>query len=328
MPKLSPHAACAAALTIALGGIAPAPALAFVPLSPQEQERDATGRPVPSEGTSRAARGRRARQTGPAQPSAEEVRAEAQTQATTAGVACQVSEATFLGQNPEGQRAYEAACSEGPGYILIASTPPQATNCIELAGAARQTRERDPAADVGVVCNIARNGDPLPFIKTYAQEAGVTCTVDDAIALGKSANGELIFEVGCAGTDGFRIDKGTGSWVAMECLEVLSTPDGACRFTAPEEQASTVKTWLTGTDAAACDVQQARYMGRNANGAFYEAKCASGDGYVARLDNAKAVQQVYPCATAAQIGGGCTLTTAAAAPATPQPAPAPAPATE
>ena len=59
-------------------------------------------------------------------------------------------------------------------------------------------------------------------------------------------------------------------------------------------------------------------MGRNANGVFYEAKCDGADGVIARLNDQNAVQQIYPCATAQQIGGGCKLT--------PAPAAAPAPA--
>ena len=55
-------------------------------------------------------------------------------------------------------------------------------------------------------------------------------------------------------------------------------------------------------------------MGANANGAFFEAKCAAeGTGYIARTNSEGAVQQVYACATAARIGSGCTLTTAAPA---------------
>ncbi len=59
-------------------------------------------------------------------------------------------------------------------------------------------------------------------------------------------------------------------------------------------------------------------MGSNANGRFVEVKCAAeGEGYIARIKD-DATQQIYPCATAQRIGGGCTLT----------PAPAAAPASE
>ena len=71
-------------------------------------------------------------------------------------------------------------------------------------------------------------------------------------------------------------------------------------------------------EAAGCDVTEARLMGQNANGMFYEAKCAGADGVIARVNAENVVQQIYPCATAQRIGGGCTLT--------PAPAAAPAPA--
>ena len=58
-------------------------------------------------------------------------------------------------------------------------------------------------------------------------------------------------------------------------------------------------------------------MGQNANGMFYEAKCEGADGVIARLNAENAVQQIYPCATAQRIGGGCKLTTAPATAAAP-----------
>jgi hypothetical protein len=57
-------------------------------------------------------------------------------------------------------------------------------------------------------------------------------------------------------------------------------------------------------------------MGQNANGRFYEAKCAAeGEGYIARINTEGVTQQIYPCATAQRIGGGCRFTPAPAAPA-------------
>ena len=69
-----------------------------------------------------------------AAPTAEEIIAAAQIQATAAGAACQVTSANLLGVTPEQIPMYEAACATGPGYILIASTPPQAVDCVLLAG--------------------------------------------------------------------------------------------------------------------------------------------------------------------------------------------------
>ncbi len=256
----------------------------------------------------------------PVDPAA--VIAAAQAQVQAANVSCQVGEAVQLGVNAEQQAIYETTCVTGPGYILIASTPPQAVDCVILAGQADITRSRDPAADVGLQCKIAQNLDVVRVVKQYAQEAGVSCDIDQGASVGKTPQGNLIYEVGCRGTDGFWLERAGQAWEVERCLTVVSQ-SGTCRFTTSDEQAASIKSVLAGSDAAACDVTQARYMGSNANGTFYEAKCAAGDGYIARVNTEMAVQQVYPCAEAARIGGGCRLTTVPA-PASP---PAATPAT-
>lgn len=259
------------------------------------------------------ARGRAA----PTPPTAEEIAAAAQAQLNAAGLGCQVTEATRPGVTAEQESIYEAACATGPGYILIASTPPQAFDCLELAGTAATARLRDPAADVGQQCVLPANQNGLALIGGWAREAGVTCTVDEAVAIGKSDEDNVVYEVGCAGADGYWLERVATGWKLQDCLQIASV-GGTCRFTTAQEQAMGFKPKLAGTEAAACDVTQVRLMGSNANGRFYEAKCAAeGEGYIARIDNAGVTQQIYPCATAQRIGGGCTLT--------PTPAVAPAP---
>lgn len=263
-------------------------------------------------------RNREQEQEQPAAPAAqtpEQIVAAAQAQAQAAGVDCQVTAAANPGLIGESQ-VYEAACASGPGYILIASTPPQTFNCLELAGTAYTARLRDPAADVGQQCILPANQNGLALIGGWAREAGVTCTVDEAIAVGKSEANNVVYEVGCAGVDGYWLEKVGEQWTLQDCLQVVSV-GGTCRFTTAEEQNATLQAKLAGTEAANCNVQQVRLMGSNANGRFFEVKCAAeGEGYIARIKD-DAAQQIYPCATAQRIGGGCTLT--------PAPAVAPAP---
>lgn len=259
----------------------------------------------------RATRNRPAPPPAPATP--EEIKAAAQALVATAGVSCQVAEATQPGINTEQQKIYEAVCTEGPGYILIAATPPQAFDCLELAGTAAIARMRDPAADVGQQCVMPANQNGLAVIGGWARGAGVSCTIDEAIAIGKSDADNIVYEIGCAGADGYWLERvGTG-WDLKDCLQVAST-GGSCRFTTGQEQADGFEAKLAGTEAAGCDVTQVRLMGSNANGRFYEAKCAAeGEGYIARINSAGVTQQIYPCATAQRIGGGCRFTPAPAA---------------
>ena len=253
----------------------------------------------------------RRRPAAPTPPTPEEIRAAAQLVATGASSACQVTEATLLGVTAEQLPMYEAACATGPGYILVSTTPPQAVDCVVLAGQAELDRSRDPAADVGVQCKLPANIDVVKVISAYAQEAGIACTVDQGGSIGKSTGGNLIYEVGCTEADGFWLEKTPTGWQTTTCMQVI-TQSAACKFTQPAEQAATMKTMLVGSPAAACNVVEARYMGANANGSFYEAKCGADEGYIVRFNTEKVVQQVYPCAEAARIGGGCKLVTVAA----------------
>lgn len=251
-------------------------------------------------------RGRR-EQPAPAAPTPEENIAAAQAIVTSASLACQVTQANFLGQTAEGAKSYETVCATGPGYIVINSAPPMAVDCVLLAGQAEIDRARDPAADVGTQCLIPQNTDVVRVLSAYATEAGVPCAVDQGASIGKSSEGNLIYEVGCNGVDGYWLEKIATGWKTTECA-IVTTQNATCRYSTVAEQVATLKTRLAGSEAAACDVTQGRYMGANANGAFWEAKCSGGNGVIVRFNPQYAVQQVYPCETAQRIGGGCRMT--------------------
>lgn len=249
-------------------------------------------------------------------PSDADIRAAVQVHLTALGNACQLTDAKLLGQMQDKTSLYEVACASGPGYIVLGSTPPSATDCLVLAASAESARAKDPAADVGTVCTLPANDNGAAVFEAYAREAGMDCVIDGAAIVGAANDGAIVYEIGCANADGARIQKSASGWTRSPCFELVSI-NATCKFTQPAEQAATLKSWLAGSEAANCDVQQARFMGQNANGAFYEAACAGADGVIVRLNAEKAVQQVYPCAVAEKIGGGCKLTTTAPA-ATPQ----------
>lgn len=321
-----------AGLALALAGsaFAQTPPTTTAPTQSRPAGADTTT-PPSVEGASRSRRAprsapsqRSSRRAAPA-PSPEQVKAAATALAAELQPGCQVVDAVLHGSSAQGQALYEATCATGPGYILISAAPAKgqtaaipatSADCVDLIGQAEVARQRDPnAAPSGVQCKLPGNQDVVKVISAYAQAAGVTCTVDQAAATG-ARNGHTVYEAGCPGTDGYWVEREGASWTATPCIQIRSA-NGTCRFTTAEEEAATLKGWLAGSAGAACDVTGVRYMGANANGAFYEAKCAAGDGLIARLDAQKAVQQVYPCAEAARIGGGCKLTEVPAAAAPP-----------
>jgi hypothetical protein len=240
---------------------------------------------------------------------------------TAAGSTCQVSDVRYVGQAAGEVTAslFEVDCTSGPGYMVQTTTPPQTFNCVALAAAAERDRAADPNAETAV-CELDGNKDVVAAVREIATSAGVTCSIDQAGLAGQNPDGQLVYEVGCAQGDGYWVEGEGATAKLTPCLQVVSQ-GGTCRFTDASDQASVANGWLAGTEISSCNVQQTRLMGQNANGRFYEVKCAAPDtGYILRLNTENAVQQTYPCATAQRIGGGCTLTVVAAAPAATAPA--------
>lgn len=305
MSKQSFIAAFGAALAVALSTLIALPAAAQDPgASGMPQDPGAT--PAQAEG---AARVTPLATSGPAAAMA------AQRIANAAGVTCQVVEANVIGQTANQQRiTYEAACAAGPGYIFVNSIPPEARDCVLLAAQAEADRAANPNADVGAQCAIAQNKDVARAVAGYALEAGIACTVDEGAPLGRTAENTLIYEVGCAGLDGYRIEKAAAGWTKTECA-VIASQNSTCRFSTAGEQAATLKARVAGSEAEGCDVVQARYIGASAGDTLYEAKCGAGNGIIVRFTPEHVVRQIFPCETAQRIAGGCRLTTVAAGPA-------------
>ena len=311
-------AAAFAALVFSAFAVAPATAQDQERQQPQQQQQipqsaDNESAVRQSSGSRTSARPRRER--APAPPTPEQILAAAQTQMALTTTGCQVSEAKLLGKTASDTTVYEVACGTAPGYIVETKTPPEASSCIILAHSAEVARAADPTASPAH-CTLAANTDVQKFLRQYAKDAGVACTVDQAKLRGQSNDGAVVYEVGCSDGPGYWIKQQAATWTKTPCIQIVAER-GTCEFTTTAENAAFVKTLLAGSEAASCNVTEARLMGQNANGVFYEAKCDGADGVIARLNAENVVQQIYPCATAQQIGGGCKLTTAPAAAAAP-----------
>jgi hypothetical protein len=284
------------------------------PTQEAEESNSSAFQHLRSTETQRPRRGRRAA-PAPAAPavSAEEAKATVQTQLTAAGIACDVTEATLVGVDAEQQPVFEAVCASGSGYLALTTTPPQAFNCLELAGQAETSRMRDPEAAVGQQCTLPANQNGLAVIGGFAREAGLACTVDQAGAIGKNTAGGLVYEVGCAEAKGYWVERAENGWKTTPCWD-LAFSNITCRYTTAAEVLASWQGVLAGSSAAACDVQAGRRVGRDAQGlTVYELKCGAGDGYFVRVDADWKAQQFQPCTAVQHIAGGCTLTTVPAA---------------
>ncbi|WP_332660775.1 hypothetical protein [Brevundimonas sp.] len=166
-----------------------------------------------------------------------QIRAAAQSVASAAGLDCQVTAASHPGVDANEAPIYEAACAEGQGYLLIASTPAQSFGCFELEGSAALARLDNPAAEVGQLCELPSNQNSLPLIGGWAREAGVSCQVDRAVLVGRSVGSNPIYEIGCADADGYWLEKAGEGWVLQRCAQIVASGE-TCRFSARRDQSS------------------------------------------------------------------------------------------
>lgn len=242
-----------------------------------------------------------ARLRGDAVLTPEENRAAATASLAAAGVACQVQDATNPGRSAA-DRIFEVSCLDGPGLLLVASTPPQVLNCLSLDVSAAS------GGAPSVTCALPANKDPVAAVRGFARSLGVACTVDEAAWIGRIGANSDRYEIGCAGAEGYWVEvDGRGTPTRkLECLEVARA-GAACRFTTAEEQAASLKARFQGTAAAPCDVTRVRFVGANADYRFYEAACRADEGLIARFKTDGSYDEGYPCADAANIAGGCTL---------------------
>jgi len=234
-----------------------------------------------------------------------EVRAAIQNLAQQTGRECQLVDSRRVGFDAQHNPIYEAACANSLGYVFVAGAPPTVKDCVQLSSAARSARDQNPSADVGALCELPANADMIRVVADMAATAGVTCQIDDVLAAGER-NSAVIYEVGCAGSDGYWLQPGKAGLQKVECLQIMAE-GGACQLTTGEEQAASVAHWLRSAHQVDCQVQEARYMGSAAGSSFYEARCQAGNGYVAELDEEKVVRRVLRCEDAINLGGGCVL---------------------
>ena len=226
---------------------------------------------------------------------------EAQTLVTSLALSCRIGRADKRGHDQEGRGQYEVTCRDGPGYMLLEGPPNRAYDCLALEAAARI---RGPTA---VRCQIASNRNARSVVEGVARPAGGRCRIDAGLVRGLSVSGTPLYEVGCAGEDGFWLEHSDGAWHATGCLRVVRQ-GGLCELTTAAEQAATLQTWLQSGDASRCNVVEAVFRGNSDGTSLYEASCSAGDGWMVRLETSSMrVMEVYPCTDAEWIGGGCRL---------------------
>ena len=224
--------------------------------------------------------------------------------AARAGADCHVTAAALQGRDSFGDRRYEVACREGPGYLILDGTTPTAHNCL-LVESQSERLEGGSSTREAPACLLRANRNPVRHFASMAAGAGMDCRVDDGRVVGLSPMGTTIYEIGCRRAPGAWIEQTSGAWIVTDCLDVRSRGD-LCQFTTEPEELAGFRPRLAGSAAEACAPTRVRDMGRNGAGfRYYELTCARGDPLVVRLDSGRTVTDVLSCTEAAHIGDGC-----------------------
>jgi hypothetical protein len=219
-----------------------------------------------------------------------------------AGVRCTVTDAAFVGTMRDAAGAtrlsYEAACSEGLGFVVQlgqAGAATQAYDCLVLGAAADAAQARGQAG--AVRCQLPANTPPAKGLQPLVAGTGRACTVTDARYVGSRPNGGTLYEVACAQGAGFVLERPTaGAPTVSTCLSVAGTP-AACTLTTTAQLVSTMAP-VAAQSRRPCTVTQVRVAGRDPNSQndVIEIGCEPGrPGYLLEVNNTGGFVRALDC---------------------------------
>jgi hypothetical protein len=186
-----------------------------------------------------------------------------------AGLRCSVTAAAFLGV-ASARNAYEVACSEGLGYlVLVAATPgaaaPQTVDCVSAQTTARL--EQAAGRPAPPQCRLPANANPAQGLQTLAREAGAACTVNNARAVGRlTATAATRYEIGCSEGAGYVLDRpdAGGRPSVQTCFRAESAAGAQfrCEFTTRAQSLAALNP-LIRSAGRTCTISDARLAGVN-----------------------------------------------------------------
>lgn len=232
------------------------------------------------------------------------------------GKPCAVDKIRAIGHS-EANAAFEVACREGPGYILLTASPPRLDRDLEL----------DPciafAAGGSVECKLTTHAAELAALDRLAGRSGKGCSVKDGAYVGASPNDRSSFyEVACTDGRGFVLEQAAdGSLKATtDCALADYITGGGCKLTDSRQarvQAAAEYTRLAKSAGYDCDVSAYASMPGTSDGRqVVELACANRPAGGIGLFPAAGRGKVIDCAYARLAGYRCTLSTEVAAYAT------------
>jgi hypothetical protein len=195
--------------------------------------------------------------------------AEAPAAVQAAGLRCSVTSAAFIGV-AGARNAYEVACGEGLGYLVLVpqtagAAQPTSVDCVSAQTTART--EQAAGRPAPPQCRLPANANPAQGLQTLAREAGATCTVNNARAVGRlTTTAATRYEIGCSEGAGYVLDRpdAAGRASVQTCFRAESAAGSQfrCQFTTRAQSLGALNP-LVRASGRTCTISDARLAGVN-----------------------------------------------------------------
>ena len=169
----------------------------------------------------------------------------------TAGSPCVIDKARAIGQ---GQKSayFEVACTNGAGFIMVTSSPPDATQPVQM----NTCLAYEPGGNL--FCELTDRAAQLAPVDALVAKANRGCTVKDRRYVLTSKDGANYYEVACADGKGYMVQESLKGDL-QRVLDCGSADfiGGGCTLTdarAFQTEQATLYTRLAGKAGFPCDV--------------------------------------------------------------------------
>lgn len=245
--------------------------------------------------------------------------AEAPALAQAAGVACQITDARFIGVSEDKKAKtstslYEIDCDKGSGYVLAATKGGDKPAETLAMACAETTDSSGKPTDLG--CVLPGNTPKTDFAELMRAN-GSSCQPEAYRFVGRDTkSNKIYFEVQCPANEGYvlgvdaPLDVSKKPAMVANCL-AYDDEDTAltCKLGDKAARMAVVDKYIAAANNG-CQVKEKRFVGAATDGAnYFEASCQDGKGYMYKVA-ATGEQTTIECGKAQGLLGGCTLTDA------------------
>jgi hypothetical protein len=226
-----------------------------------------------------------------------------------AKVQCVPENARGIGQSKT-NTFLEVACQGGAGYVIVASSPFDASKKLEA-----QNCLNFDATEGNIKCTLGDKAARLAVVDKYAADAKNGCTVKDRRFMGTATDGSNFYEASCQDGKGYIYKVATTGALdtTYECAKAQGIL-GGCTLTdarQAETQQAGLYTKLAKAAGSNCDVTKYAIFPAQAGEDVVEMVCADGKGGVGIFKSA-GKSEVLDCGHALVAGYKCSLNKAGA----------------